>query len=100
MKQFVLLGTSEPSELEQWLLEIANDILKYNISSLALVGFADGGEGAYTANWNMETFDLEAASAQLHFDAVDGFIKANIDRYAAMAQGFDPDEDEPEEYNE
>lgn len=97
MKQFVLLGTNEPSELEQWLLKIANDILGCNMSSIAIVGFADDNDGVYTAHWNMETFDLEAASAHLHFDAVDGFIKANIDRYAAMAQGYDPDEDEPEE---
>lgn len=104
MKQFILLGTDEPSEQEQWLLGLMNDILAKGFDRMAFVALLDDGDVcSYTAHCGMDAFSMAMAAEQLRFDATDAFIKANLERHRSMEvdeDGCGMEELEPDSWAE
>lgn len=99
--RFILVGDTPPTKMEQWLLKLANSPEFGEFGAMAIVGFPkdrNSDIGAFTANFAMGAPRLAEAATQLHFDAIDAFITANLGRFRAMdvdedGFGIEPGED-------
>lgn len=52
----------------------------YNVKGIAIVALTDSVE-ALSGYWNMDVGDKVRAETHIRFDAIDGFIQANKERY-------------------
>ncbi len=97
MKQFILISDNEemPSELEQRILETANLVMQSGAKSFAMIANLPEGEYA-TAYCNLGAIGLADVAERLRFEAIDSFIRANIKRYAALAEDEENNDDDEE----
>lgn len=90
--RFILVGDQPPTELEQWLLKAVNQLTAMDAGAVACVAFPTDRNseiGAFTCHFHMGAPNLAEAATQLHFDAIEEYIRVNLGRYRSM----DIDED-------
>lgn len=99
--RFIFVGKTPPTKMEQWLLKLVNSPEFGEFGAMAIVGFPKDRNseiGAFTANFAMGAPKLAEAATQLHFDAIEEYIRVNLGRYRSMdidedGFGIEPDKD-------
>ena len=87
---YALISNKQPVEYESFMLEALENLRKCNVISIAVVAFTKEGE-TQTGYWQMNMAEKEHAAAAIRYDAMDDFIKANINRYRNLPD--EPDEE-------
>lgn len=86
---YLLIGSEPPKDYAGFVLEMLEALKKKKIKGIAVVALVAGecDCDCLAAYWNMSVQDKACAASHIQFDAIDGFILANADRYQREAEG-------------
>lgn len=77
-----IISDTQPKEYSGWLTESLEALEDVEVKGLALIALVnDENASAYTAYWHMNLADKAQAEQHLHYDVMDTFISANINRW-------------------
>lgn len=90
---YTFISNGPAKDYEKFMLETIENLSKYQVKGLAIVALVEELEEAeaVTGYWHMGPSRKATAAYNIHMDAVDDMIIANIDRYKEAMDELDED---------